>query len=714
MVIKKDGTKEPFDINKIFDCINKAADRVGRVFPEEKKEGLEDFLYDYFSDSPISKDDIKTSDLHLAVIRGLNAVNELEIADSYREYRDYKESYAKAWEDIRKSADDIIYLGDRENANFDSSLSSTKGSLIRGATTKALYKQFYLSKEEKELIKRGDIYIHDLRDMILNNINCCLFDIGNVLKGGFEMSNVKYSEPKSVLAALQVIGDITLVATAQQFGGFTLPELDKVLLPYCKRTYYKAWQESYSTFTDSTHAECCEYAWNKLKEELRQGFQALELKLNTVPCSRGDFAFTTITFGTWDLRLDDLDRDIMKLIGKTILQTRMKGHGGTPVVFPKLVFLYDKYKIEEDAGHKELFEEAIKCSASCMYPDYLSLTGDPARNVVAQTYLSYGVITSPMGCRAYLTPWADPETGKYVTTGRCNIGAVSLNLPVIMEYCKKTYHKEWREYFWAELYKRLQVIRKFFKKRYDTIRHTKACTNPLAFTQGGLYKGNLKPDDEIGDLVNYMTASFGITALNEATLLWCGKTLKETQSFAKDVLEYINQVIGNFKKVDGYLYALYGTPAESLCQTQAQQYAAYCGDEGSPFGEYFTNSFHLHVSEDITPFEKQNYEHEMFHMVNGGHIQYVRIDNPENIEAIKAVVERGMDYGFYQGVNFDSAYCNHCGGHSYNVMSTCPYCGSHNLTVISRVCGYLGYSNVNGKTRMNDGKMAEIRDRKSM
>ena len=396
MVIKKDGTKEPFDINKIFDCINKAADRVGKVFPEEKKEGLEDFLYDYFSDSPISKDDIKTSDLHLAVIKGLNAVNELEIADSYREYRDYKESYAKAWEDIRKSADDIIYLGDRENANFDSSLSSTKGSLIRGATTKALYKQFYLSKEEKELIKRGDIYIHDLRDMILNNINCCLFDIGNVLKGGFEMSNVKYSEPKSVLAALQVIGDITLVATAQQFGGFTLPELDKVLLPYCKRTYYKAWQESYSTFTNSTHAECCEYAWNKLKEELRQGFQALELKLNTVPCSRGDFAFTTITFGTWDLTLDDLDRDIMKLIGKTILQTRMKGHGGTPVVFPKLVFLYDKYKIEEDAGHKELFEEAIKCSASCMYPDYLSLTGDPARNVVAQTYLSHGVITSPI------------------------------------------------------------------------------------------------------------------------------------------------------------------------------------------------------------------------------------------------------------------------------------------------------------------------------
>lgn len=142
------------------------------------------------------------------------------------------------------------------------------------------------------------------------------------------------------------------------------------------------------------------------------------------------------------------------------------------------------------------------------------------------------------------------------------------------------------------------------------IRHTKACTNPMCFTQGGLYNGYLDPDDEIGDLVEYMTASFGITALNELSILATGKTLKESSYFANTVVDFINEKIEEFKKEDGYLYALYGTPAESLCGTQARQYREYTGD--NRFGDYFTNSFHLHVSEDVTPFEKQNKEYELF------------------------------------------------------------------------------------------------------
>ncbi len=253
-----------------------------------------------------------------------------------------------------------------------------------------MYKQFYLSKEEKELVKRGDIYIHDLRDMIFNSFNCCLFDIGTVLKGGFEMSNVKYTEPTSVLSALQVIGDITLVATAQQFGGFTLAEIDKVLLPYAKKTF----QNAYDRYCELNCEGAFFEAWEDLERELEQGFQSLELKLNTVPCSRGDFAFTTLTFGTWDIMMDDLDRDIMKLIGEVILDTRMKGHGGKQVVFPKLVFLYDEDKIEADKDHKELFKKAVECSSKCMYPDYLSLN----HGKVGEIYHRTGAITSPMGC----------------------------------------------------------------------------------------------------------------------------------------------------------------------------------------------------------------------------------------------------------------------------------------------------------------------------
>lgn len=696
-VIKKDGTSEGWNWDKIKVAIDKAKKRANVEVYEWKLWQVEGYIEGYLW----NKCEVTTEELHKIVIDALNLYAP-EVGKAYQEYRDYKNTYAKAFESVKDEADTVLLLGDKENANFDSSLISTKGSLIKGYLTKELYKQFYLSKEEKELVKRGDIYIHDLRDMIFNSFNCCLFDIGTVLKGGFEMSNVKYTEPTSVLSALQVIGDITLVATAQQFGGFTLAEIDKVLLPYAKKTYYNAYNK-YKRLGIKSLDSLESLANEDLRRELEQGFQSLELKLNTVPCSRGDFAFTTLTFGTWDITMDDLDREIMKLIGEVILDTRMKGHGGKQVVFPKLVFLYDEVKIEADKEHKELFEKAVECSSKCMYPDYLSLN----HGKVGEIYQRTGAITSPMGCRAYLTEWHDSKNGKAITIGRCNIGAVSLNLPLIWKVAENE-----NKNFFEVLSDRMEVIREFLKKRYDALKHTKACTNPMCFTQGGLHNGFLNPDDEIGDLVNYMTASFGITALNELSILATGKTLKEDSYFATVVVDFINDKIEEFKEEDGYLYALYGTPAESLCGTQARQYREYTGD--NQFGDYFTNSFHLHVSEDITPIEKQDKEYELFHKCNGGHIQYVRVDNPSNVVAVRNLIKRGMSMGFYQGVNFDAAYCEDCGKHSTNVGNTCPHCGSHNLSVISRVCGYLGYSNVNGKTRMNDAKMAEIADRVSM
>lgn len=492
--------------------------------------------------------------------------------------------------------------------------------------------------------------------------------------------------------------------------GFTIAEIDKVLLPYAKKTYDHAFKK-YFEQCNMEYDESCAMAMQDLKRELEQGFQSLELKLNTVPCSRGDFAFTTLTFGTWDILMDDIDREIMRMIGETILEVRMKGHGGKQVVFPKLVFLYDEYKVDDDEDHKILFDKAIQCSSKCMYPDYLSLNN----GYVGEIYKRTGAITSPMGCRAYLSEWKDPKTKKTITIGRCNIGAVSLNLPLIYKIAKECDYS-----FYEYLDKHLDVIREFFKKRYDMIRHTKACTNPMCFTQGGLHNGNLKPEEEIGDLVEYMTASFGVTALHELCEVALGVPLSDPdgQRFAIAVVQHIQNRVNYYKDQDGYLYALYGTPAESLCGTQAKQYhdfckQAECVDELEGV-EYFTNSFHLHVSEDITPIQKQNAEYNLFHMINGGHIVYVRIDNPENTQAVKALVLRGMRKGFYQGVNFDAAYCEDCGCHSTNVGNTCPHCGSHKLSVISRVCGYLGYSNVNGHSRMNDAKMAEIKDRKSM
>lgn len=396
VVIKKDGTNEGWDGDKIKVAIQKAAERCNEDISDEQLDDIADQIRSSF---PKKATQVTTQELHVRVIAYLRILGYEAISDSYQEYRDYKNTYAREFEKIKHEADGVLQLGDRENANFDSSLISTKGSLIKGYLTKSLYKQFYLSKTEKELTKRGDIYIHDMRDMILGSVNCCLFDIGNVLKNGFEMANVNYTEPKSVLTALQVIGDLTLVASAQQFGGFTIPELDKVLLPYCRKTVLAAEAQYRELVKDATDTDAIEYAYDVLKKELRQGFQSLELKLNTIPSGRGDFAFTTITFGHW---LEDLpyeEKYCMYLIGKAIMDTREKGHGGRQVVFPKLVYLYDGDLVKNDETAAKLFDQAVKCSSTQMYPDYLSLTGNPEQNTVARIYLESGrrAITSPMG-----------------------------------------------------------------------------------------------------------------------------------------------------------------------------------------------------------------------------------------------------------------------------------------------------------------------------
>ena len=323
-VLKKDGSLEDFFPAKIISAIQKAAFRCDRKLDAETLESMAETVRKRSE----HEDKVSVATLHELVIAVLSSFGFKDVADSYAEYRYYRSNYAKTFEQLRQDADDVLRLGDRENANFDSSLVSTKGSLIKGYLTKELYRQFYLSKTEKTLIDRGDIYIHDMRDMILGSINCCLFDIGNLLKGGFEMSNVRYTEPKTVLSALQVIGDVTLVATAQQFGGFSLPELDKVLLPYVKKTY-AAFVKKYTEECGLPEEKAKAIARKDTLREIEQGFQSLEHKLNTVPCSRGDFAFTTITFGQWDPKLSEEDRDWLFEIGRSILVTRREGHGQT-------------------------------------------------------------------------------------------------------------------------------------------------------------------------------------------------------------------------------------------------------------------------------------------------------------------------------------------------------------------------------------------------
>ena len=214
-VKKKNNTIEDFCWSKILAAIEKSAKRVDvNITPQE----IEKFKNSVLESIKSKPSPIAVEVMHTVVESSLEVIKP-QVAKSYRDYRNYKTNFVATWESIYQKSKNVLYLGDKENANFNSTLSSTKGSLIRGYLTKELYETFELSTDEKQAITDGYIYFHDLRDLIFGGINCCLFNIRNVLSGGFEMSNIKYKEPKSVLSALQVIGDITLVATAQQFGG---------------------------------------------------------------------------------------------------------------------------------------------------------------------------------------------------------------------------------------------------------------------------------------------------------------------------------------------------------------------------------------------------------------------------------------------------------------------------------------------------------------
>ena len=703
-IIKKDGSKEPFQVQKVVDAVGKSAYRVMVELTEEEKGKICELVIGKVEEEQMRGVPIEV--MHHVVEYALEKINPL-VAKSYRDYRNYKQDFVKMLDEVYKKSQSIMYIGDKENANTDSALVSTRRSLIFNQLNREMYQKFFLTREEIQAAHDGYIYIHDMAAR-RDTMNCCLFNIGEVLKGGFEMGNVWYNEPKTLDTAFDVMGDIVLSAASQQYGGFTVPEVDKLLVPYAEKSYDRNLKKYCALGLKEDTAE--EQAWKDLCKEMEQGFQGWEYKFNTVASSRGDYPFITVTAG--------LGKDrFARLATKTLLTVRKGGQGKKghkkPVLFPKIVFLYDKNLHGPGCELEELFEAGIACSAKTMYPDWLSLTGE---GYVAEMYKKYGRVISPMGCRAFLSPWyerggtepADKED-KPVFVGRFNIGVVSLHLPMILAKARQ----ESRD-FYEVLDYYLELIRRLHLRTYAYLGEMKASNNPLGYCEGGFYGGHLGFHDKIKPLLASATASFGITALNELQMLYNGKSLVEDGAFALLVMQYINDKVWQFKKEDKRLYAIYGTPAENLCGLQVEQFRAKYGIiEGVSDREYVSNSFHCHVTEQITPIRKQDLEKRFWDYFNGGKIQYVKYPVDYNIEAIRTLVRRAMEMGFYEGVNLSLAYCDDC-GHQELEMDVCPKCGSRNLTKIDRMNGYLAYSRVHGDTRLCDAKMAEIEERVSM
>ena len=879
-IIKKDNTIQPFDIEKVISAVNKSAYRAMYDFTEDEIKRIKDFVDTAINDKRNWEKEIDGNVyltvpmMHNIVEKCLNGIAP-DVAKSYRDYRDYKTSFVAILDSIYKKAQAIMFVGDKENSNSDSALVSTKRCLIFNQLNKELYQKFQMTTKMLQACRDGYIYIHDMsarRDCF----NCDLFDVKNVLDGGFEMGNVWYNEPKSLDTAFDVIGDIILSAASQQYGGFTVPRIDEILSKYAKLSFdkytkkhsnsklktlmntmgYTSEDEVYHNFKTIIQNEAEEEALDDVRRDLEQGFQGLEIKLNTVASSRGDYPFTTFTIGV------STDK-FATMAAEACLKVRMNGQGAPGkkkcVLFPKLVFTYTEDLHGEGKELNWLFEKAIDCSMKAMYPDYLSLDGD---TTVAKMWHQYGEIIAPMGCvtgdahvqvknknyhgvclddavmsfeslwdrlcaniipnygrytqpgsfnnfysdpkdlevwdinanayvkvkrvirnkinhtwlkltftsvtgkdefrsltctldhplpiidrgrieakdvhvgdrihgitstkantvyevtainriesdeysydvmtesdrfmvngidshncRAFLSPYYErggmtpaDENDRPFFTGRFNIGVVSLHLPMI--YAKA---KQENRDFYEVLDEYLQLAREVHIMTYNYLSEIKASTNPLAFCQGGLHDGYLQPHEKIKPLLRYATASFGFTALNELNRIHNGKSIREDGEFPLEVMKYINEKLAQFKKEDNILYAIYGTPAESLCGTQVQQFRAKYGIvENVSDREYVSNSFHCHVSEEMDGIEKQDKEFRFWELAQGGRIQYVKYDINYNKDAIRAYVTRAMKMGLYEGVNFTLCYCDHC-GYEGVAMDVCPKCGSTEMTKIERI-----------------------------
>lgn len=718
-VIKKDGTIEPYNEQKIIDACNKAARRAMYELSDNDYAQILNDVLTKIDESYDEDTDIEIYDMH-NIVESVLEEDFPTVAKMYKEYRNYKKDFVHMMDKVYERSQSIRYIGDKSNANTDSALVATKRSLIYNELSGELYKKFFLTHDEKQAAKDGYIYIHD-RSARLDTFNCDLFRVGEVMKDGFEMGNIWYNEPNYLDTAFDVMGDIILSTAAQQYGGFTVPEVDKILEPYAEKSYEKYYQEymkiadgiEYEQVLEVHSKKASEYATGKVQRDFEQGWQGIEMKLNSVGSSRGDYPFVTMTIGLATSKFG-------KMAAISLLKVHSEGQGKKgfkrPVLFPKIVFLYDK-NLHGDGSDKypsaDVFNAGIDCSSKTMYPDWLSLTGD---GYVAEMYKKYGQVVSPMGCRAFLSPWYEKggmhpidENDKPIFEGRFNLGVVSLHLPMILAKARRE-----SKDFYEVLDYYLELIRGLHKRTYDYIGELRASVNPIAFCEGGLLGGNLKPTDKIKTILPPMTMSYGITALNELQRLYNGKSIREDGQFALEVMQYINDYTNRIKEEDHILYAIYGTPAESLCGLQIEQFRKIYGIiENVSDKPYVSNSFHCHVSEQMSPIEKQDKEGRFWNLFNGGKIQYCRYNLGYNKEAIKTLILRAMDKGFYEGVNLAMCYCEDC-GYQQVEMDICPKCGSKMITKIDRMNGYLGFTRVHGETRYNEAKNAEIADRVSM
>ena len=683
-VIKKDSTTEVFNGNKIIKAIEKTALRCNVELDDTQKGKVVKFVMKrLLKNVPAGGiTHVYVSELHEEVELALLEFNPA-LAKEYNSFRGYKKKMKEHFEEMLRDTEQLLHAGDTENANRDSYLIDAQKVMSGEIFSVRNMLDYELPKDASQAHKDGDIYIHDLRDRLYNSINCCLFDMGKVLKGGFTYKGVSYKEPNSIRTACSMLEDVMNSARLQQYGGFTIPEIDTILAPYVKKTWV-----NYYDMVSGSDIDADEFANEMTWKDLVQGMESIEHSLHMV-----NNTFITFTFG-----LDTTS--FGQMVSQAILQVRRAGLGtsGVPAVFPKLVFLYTDKLHGEGMENEHIFSEAIQTSSKCMYPDYLSLD----EGYLGEVYSRTGKAISPMGCRAFLSEYKNEE-GESVFLGRGNCGAVTLNLPRFALKAEGDLDK-----FFKLIDDNFHKAMKVHLFTYNRMKKVKAKTNPLFFVHGGCHI-QLDYEDTIEKAIDTFTWSIGYIGLDETIKALTGQQLHENHGLGVHILEHIDKLIQEAKEETGLRLAMYSTPAESLCYKFLEHDREEFGViEGVTDKAYYTNSFHMDVNAKLDVDQKMQLELPMFNIATGGRIVYNEYPHTKNKKAIMDCVRYAMSLGLYYGINLQLDTCLGC-GHQDEIEGACPKCDSTNILSINRICGYLGYTSTDtGENTVNKGKYDEI------
>lgn len=709
IIQKRNGSHVPFEPSKIRLAIEKAFKAVERESPE-LAVAHNDTTLDYITDKVVTqlqgRDQVAMEEVQDVVEQELMKASYYEVAKSYIKYR-YVRQLARRQNTTDESILSLLHNTNKElegeNSNKNTMINSTQRDYIAGEVSRDLTRRLLLPERISKAHDEGVLHFHDADYFVQNMFNCCLINIGDMLDNGTVMNGKMIESPHSFRVACTVMTQIIACVASNQYGGQSvdLRHLGK----YLAKSRDKIAGRISGAAPGLSREDLDRIVDVQLREELRAGVQTIQYQINTLMTTNGQSPFVTLFLY---LRPDDPYIKENAMIIEEVLRQRLlgiKNEAGVYVTpaFPKLVYVLDEHNCLKGGEYDYLTELAVKCSAKRMYPDYISA------KKMRENY--EGNVFSPMGCRSFLAPWKD-ENGDYKFEGRFNQGVVSLNLPQIGLLARGDEDK-----FWALMDERLQLCFEALMCRHDALKHVTSDASPIHWQYGAIAR--LPKGASIEPLLygGYSSISLGYIGLYECTVAMKGVSHTEPagQDFAMRVMKRLRKACDDWKRETNIGFALYGTPAESLCYRFARIDRKKFGDVPDVTDKgYYTNSYHVDVRERIDAFSKFTFENQFQPISSGGCISYAEIPNMQhNLEALRDVVRFIFDNIQYAEFNTKADVCNACGYQGQirvnadNVWE-CPQC--HNtdkrlMTIVRRTCGYLG------ENYWNEGKTKEISKR---